>query len=380
MIVVYKCIEVDEKSPIFRFLKVLSPKYMKIRFTFIIALLIGSTFWLSAQNTHYSYFQMAPLDINPANIGDFQGSIRVGGIFRQQAFNVDGPGSNYNGSNFYLDANLLNGLTDGDWISFGLSVDAFSSGAAGFKRTYMKPGASYHFAYGKKKTQILTLGVQYGTVSDAYNFGGDDITTGASLVEGRSFDAQIDLGASIANGLMENRISSSASELIVGLTYKSKFGNKNASHFLAGASIGNLLNPRLSIGVDNSFRISKLIHSFVQFRLSGGGNVVFTPTIFYQRQGQASELQFNALLDYTLNKKSKTPLTLRGGLGARLANASDAQVLAGADYKNFRVGMSFDLGVSGTMNVDNAYEIALSYIYNIFKKPKVKPIIICPGL
>lgn len=341
-----------------------------------------------SQNRHFTYFQLAPLDINPALTGEFQGSIRVSSIIRNQAF---GWAANpLVTSNLSLDVNMLNGFTEGDWISFGLSYDAFEAGGiVKFKRAIYKPGAAYHYSYGKKQNSTLTLGIQYGGVQERVDFTGDGILTAVSLANGSDPLADADLQERINQGEADNvGISDGSSgDLLVGLTWKTKFAKTN--HFLAGFAVGNILNPGKGLanvsgaggsggGIATNAELPLLYRGFAEMRTLINKRTAFIPTVFYQKQGAASEFQMNAMLDYLV--KPDMGLVIRGGLGARIASASDAQLLLGADYKGFKIGASFDLGISGVSGVDNAYEVGLGYIYNIFKKPTVKPIIICPRL
>ncbi len=343
-----------------------------------------------SQNRHFTYFQLAPLDINPALNGEFNGSIRAGGIIRQQAF---GWASNsLVTSNLSLDVNMLNGFTKGDWISFGISLDAFESGGiVKFKRTYYKPGAAYHFAYGKKQNSVLTLGIQYGGVQESVDFTGDGIRTGVSLANGGVDPDLEQLKTPTGSDPEATGRNASSSDLMIGITWKTKFAKTN--HFLGGVMVGNILSPggalaSLSSASPNptpnpggnslNAELPLLIRGFAEMRTRMGRRTAFVPTLMYQKQGAASEFQMNAMMDYLV--KPEMGLVIRGGLGARLASASDAQLLLGADYRGFKIGASFDLGITGASGVDNAYEVGLGYIYNIFKKPTVKPIIICPRL
>ena len=58
-----------------------------------------------------------------------------------------------------------------------------------------------------------------------------------------------------------------------------------------------------------------------------------------------------------------------------------AQVLAGLDYKDLRVALSYDINTSPlntATNYQGAFEIAAWYIIKIFKDPEVKQAILCP--
>jgi hypothetical protein len=89
-----------------------------------------------------------------------------------------------------------------------------------------------------------------------------------------------------------------------------------------------------------------------------------------------NETMVQGTLGYKFDPKRN--IILRGGVGARLGDA--IQFLAGADWGPFRIGGAFDLTTSGvrTGGVADAFEVGLSYIGKIYKKPTVKPVILCP--
>ena len=61
---------------------------MRTHFLYLIVLLFAWSIDLDAQKLHYSYYQFAPLDVNPANSGAFSGSYRVSGIYTKKGFQI----------------------------------------------------------------------------------------------------------------------------------------------------------------------------------------------------------------------------------------------------------------------------------------------------
>ncbi|MCB0576411.1 MAG: type IX secretion system membrane protein PorP/SprF, partial [Saprospiraceae bacterium] len=53
----------------------------KLLFLFTLVLLVSN---LSAQDIHFTQFYMSPLTTNPAMSGKFEGTVRIGGIYRGQ--------------------------------------------------------------------------------------------------------------------------------------------------------------------------------------------------------------------------------------------------------------------------------------------------------
>ena len=75
----------------------------------------------------------------------------------------------------------------------------------------------------------------------------------------------------------------------------------------------------------------------------------------------------------------KKDVTLNVGVGYRLRDA--AKFIVGLDYKQFRAGAAYDLTLSDVRDAASGaggFELGVSYIAKIFKKPEVKPVIFCP--
>ncbi|MEL6925345.1 MAG: type IX secretion system membrane protein PorP/SprF, partial [Bacteroidota bacterium] len=56
-----------------------------IRYSFIV-LLVSVASFAQAQNpiNHFSLFDFTPLTLNPAQTGAYEGSVRIGGLYRDQ--------------------------------------------------------------------------------------------------------------------------------------------------------------------------------------------------------------------------------------------------------------------------------------------------------
>src|SRR5690349_16635765 len=84
-------------------------------------LLLASVFavsGLSAQDIHFSQFNMSPMTLNPANIGPFEGTARIGGIYRGQFNSV--LDKQYSTPSVYVDAPIIRGFRKKDWVGVGL--------------------------------------------------------------------------------------------------------------------------------------------------------------------------------------------------------------------------------------------------------------------
>ena len=101
------------------------------------------------------------------------------------------------------------------------------------------------------------------------------------------------------------------------------------------------------------------------------------PSIMYQKMEKNDAIVIQSWAGYLFNAEKE--LTLKFGAGYRLNDGGTVQALLGADYKSWKVGIAYDLELSN-LKPKNAFEIGLSYIGRIYKKPDVPPVILCPRL
>ena len=155
---------------------------MRLRFNLVflgIVLIMGS---LKSQDLHYSYYQFAPLNVNPAFAGAFNGSYRINGIFSdKQASVTPRPFRTFSLS---ADAPIIRGIRKQDWIGVGLEMDLVGNSGLAFdfndanqrvaapgsfqSWTFMRVGLAYHLSLDTKQTNILTLGGQFSNGNRGY--------------------------------------------------------------------------------------------------------------------------------------------------------------------------------------------------------------------
>lgn len=353
-----------------------------------------STFSLGAQDTHFTLHNYAPLWVNPANTGSFSGSIRAGGVHRGQWFGINGIQT----SNIYADAPLAFGLRKQDWIGVGFNFITDDAGEFDITSTFFGFSGAYHLSLDKKRTNIVTLGVQYGSTS----YG---ISPDKTLAQQATFDTEIGGLSGVAQpelvgmGGDDNGNDNSASynDLNAGLKLKMLLDKETGNTFEAGVSLLHLNrakrntlaenqmpmdtmvgnpNPPVIVGQD-SRRRRGTIHAHARLDMQMSEKWRFQPTVFFQRSAGTSSLS----LQTWGARKLKKNLDLRLGLGYRTGDA--AKVMVGFDTDRLRTALAYDITLSQARNATSfqgAFEIGLAYIFNIYKKPEVTPTILCPRL
>ncbi len=355
---------------------------MRIR-SLIIAgcfLMLSST--AKTQDLHFSLFDFAPAYLNPALTGAFSGTYRVGGIARQQWSQIANQ-TPYQTASLYVDSPIIRGIRKQDWIGVGIGFDYDRVGENLLKTSFGRLGASYHLALDKRQKNIFTIGVQMESTSRtldlseavsgaAFRNGG----IGATIMDDPSLSTLI-----MSAGSSENpgEISSSYRDVVFGLGYRSKIGKTNSLSL--GLALSNLFDPnqRLSQGIDE-LPVKIVAHG--QLRMLMSKRMSITPAFILQKQNNTWDRGISGTVGYLV--KPEKGIVINGGLGLRVVNATAIEFLLGAEYKDIRMGLSYDMQVVGDIrtasNTVGGFEIAVGYIGKIYKKPNVKPLIICPRL
>lgn len=361
--------------------------FMKIRFLLLPVLLFILSD-LSAQDKHFSLFNMNPVTLNPANTGAFEGTARISGIYRGQWYSI-GESSGYRTPGFSADAPILSiGKKKKDWLGVGA---AFISDKAGqfLEDSEFKLSAAYHKMLDKKGRTIVTFGLQGGTVTRKFTATGlsfgDEIAGGLSA--GESEDLQNLIGGSSGgsgggSGNMSDAENGSL-DLSAGVKLLTKVGKK--ADLTLGVAFDHILGAKYNLLQIQPAQDSSIARRPLLTTLHGQFNTPLTdklslhPTILAQAiEGSPLELALQAVTAYKINPEKK--ISLRAGLGYRINDAGE--FLAGIDYGDLRVMASYDLTLSELSNAatGGGFELAAWYIIKIFKKPTVNPAVLCPQL
>ena len=347
-------------------------------FTFIFLFLFFAVFLKAQDGFRYTFFDRTPLTLNPGLAGNFEGTVRVGALLREQDFGLQS--GQYQTPVIFVDAPLIKGFRKYDWIGFGVSFhyDKSAIGANNLTQTTFNGGLSYHFSFDKNRKNILTLGVQSGT-SKAYFSSG-------FFFDGRAYQDAIDNNTQPVRSDLTQYMpldinkKSNSTGYTVGLVYTSNISESNK--FDAGFSVGNI-GKNLNYSIMNSGsgytkRSLKFI-GFAKYTTEFENGLILEPRAVFSYMNPSYEGSFQALAGLRLKKPANT--VVYAGLGYNLING--IQFLLAADVKEFKAFYSFDLNLSDKTSVSGpagAFEIGLAYIFKIYRKPTPDPVLVCPQL
>lgn len=327
-------------------------------------LLIGLN--MSGQDLHFTQFNMSPLTLNPALTGNYLGSYRVGGIYRNQWASIIPA---YSTPSFYVDAPIITGFRPNDWIGVGVVFVADKAGTAQLGRTSFLGSVAYHLGLNKKGSTVLTLGLQGGRQNRTVKLQGSDIKLGEELGE-------VNPVPSSDRNLGQNALG--YFDINAGLTLKSQLNKQ--MNMIIGFSMAHINKPKYAFDASGPSDQTKLAQRYVghgEFNMDLNKKWTLSPSFIYQSIAGLNEMALQGLGGYKLIDTKEKKVKLNFGLGYRLRDA--AEILVGMDYNDIKVGFAWDANTSGvTSKFNGGYELAVSYIGKIYKKPKVNTVIFCP--
>jgi len=311
-------------------------------------------------------YDMSPLTLNPANTGAYEGTFRIGGIYRDQ-YNQISNTTGYKTPSFYIDAPIIPGFGKNDWVGVGFVLYNDQAGAGKLTTLGTLFSASYHLGLNKKGTTHLTLGLQGGMVQRRV----DSMTSDWIF----SDELEINGGTEMQESL--NRLDIAGDKQYVdfnaGLMLTSKLNKTTAMKL--GFVVKHLTQPEYNLMSNKTEKLPMRMTAHGTFDIGLNEKWMLSPSFLFNNIENMSEGMIKVLGGYQFNPD----MTLKFGPAYRLGDA--VAVIVGVDYKQFKVGVSYDFTISDLSSANNSqggFEIAVSYIARIFKQPVAKPVIFCP--
>ncbi|MGK0364929.1 MAG: type IX secretion system PorP/SprF family membrane protein [Saprospiraceae bacterium] len=350
-----------------------------------ICLVFGSLS-LSAQDLHNTLYDYAPLSVNPANAGNFLGSYRVGGIYRDQfsalsSESLGGRGDDFVTPMFYIDAPLPFAIgKKGHWIGAGLNFQTDKSGILNQETTLFMLAASFNYVISSKKNTYFTVGLQGGMRSRSYDFG-SSVLTEEGINGGLSSADAIAMDAALNSFNADGNDAPGADGLIVNAGIKFRTNIDKKTHFHIGLAALNITRPNQSLDNPNSdsteFRLPLRVNIHAGLRRQLNKKWTLNPTLFVSTIGNQNQAAVQVWGEYLFNEEKN--IDFRFGLGHRLGR--DIQPLLGINIGDIRIAGSYDVRMGSlgeAINNRGGWEVGVSYVGVIFKKVDTPAVIFCP--
>ncbi|MGZ4035840.1 MAG: PorP/SprF family type IX secretion system membrane protein, partial [Bacteroidia bacterium] len=285
------------------------------------------------------------------------------GNFRSQWSVIPVPYRTFSiASDTRLKTNLKN-----DAVAAGVVINTDKSGDSKFTTTQIYLSGSYIKKLNKDSTQFISVAVQPGIASKSFNV---NALTFDNQFNGDNYDPTLGSGENFPKTRM------TYFDLGGGLAYLYKKNQRMQASI--GVSALHLNSPKQSFFNNDAIRldVKTSVNGFVELPVSEQLDVM--PTVLYQQQGKFHETVVGLFGKYYL--KPVDGITTAVSLGG-FYRVQDAFILvANMDYRNFNVGVSYDMNTSKLIAATNhrgGFELSLIYIFK-----KVAPFIakqrVCP--
>ena len=322
---------------------------------FLFVICIVASYKLSAQDIHLLQYNASPQNLNPSQTGVFDGDWRLVGNYRRQWAAIPVP---YNSYSFSADTKF-NSIFPNLSLSklkvtptIGLLINSDKAGDSKLKTTQLYASVGVIKKLTKDSTHLISLAIQPGLSNK--NFNTADLTFDNQYVND-SYNPSASSGENFSN------TGFTYFDIGTGISYHWQKTNRKYAN--GGVSFFHLNKPKQSFFSNPSSNLDvKLnVSGTVEWPINIAIGIV--PSFLYQRQGKFNETILGVSGKYYLAPYRGSTSALSVGLFHR---AKDAFVLvAGMEYNQFNVGISYDINTSNLANATNsrgAFELSVIYI------------------
>ena len=322
-----------------------------------------------SQDVHYTQLQNAPLLLNPAYTGMFEGWERFAVNHRSQWM---GAGTNFHTTSLAVDMNFFKPKrANAAHMGVGLLLynDIGGDSKFGTKQLLFTASAIVPIT----EMQTLSAGLQFGVGQRSGEIN--------ALLFGNQFNG-FELDPSLPSNEVNSLVSKMYTDIGFGLSYryanyKIGFARDDATDFQFGAAYFHANKPNVSfISGYKQAMYGKLGINASFLKDIAGSRAGFQIMFNQFLQGPHSETMIGLLMRYRLTSGSKTTglkrdAHLNGGFYYRFGDAIAPAIFI--DWASFKFGFSYDITISklGQLNRTGGIEFSLSYCnmdFALFKR------------
>ncbi len=311
-----------------------------------------------AQDFHLSQYNAAPLYLNPAMTGMFEGSYRAHIHYRNQWRSVASP---------FTTAMVS---FDMPWKKFGIGAMILNdrAGVGNYNVLNFNLGGAYDFAIDSAKHHHFSVGPQLGFIHKSVNM--DKLLFHNQYTNSNSggFDP----------GLPNGEITSNASiilpDLNAGVMYYYSNDRFVVNPFI-GFSVFHITQPKQSF-YENEERLPRRYVFHLGTKINVSPLVQITPQLFIMNQVNANEKTISMEGSYYLKSQDSwvfAGITYRSFKFKEFSNNDAYILLVGMKYARFTGRISYDINTSSLTSVSKGrggIELSLTYIASKVNIPK----------
>lgn len=346
----------------------------------LLLILVGCIQLSEAQDVRFSQYYAAPLYINPALSGAYDGSYKLTAIYRDQwrgTFNE--PIST---AGFSADARFKMGKRGReDAASGGIMFLSDRTSLYDFNTTFIGLTGAFHKSLNDDTRSYLSAGFRFSMINKGVNY--------ENLTFQDMFNGVSEFSFPTTENLPINTLS--FADLSIGINYSTKPSAR--SLFSIGASVGHILNNNISFYKNEEIspgekkfiqdvRIKKLYHVDVQYTFPASRYLQLSPRISWRMQGDFMDLSIGTASHLRFREDAR--FAMHFGLWGRGVNYLDTYHfstitgMVGFEYNSVIFGFSYDANIPDYINYGkgrNTFELSISYIGNYTNN-----VIVCPTL
>ena len=335
-----------------KFFKPLKSNSMKKIYSFLLfsSMVLAS----KAQDIHFSQFYAAPLYMNPAKTGFFNGNYRMTAIYRNQWRSVTVPYQTISGS---LDFSIPTGFDKKDMFGIGMMTFSDRAGDSHFTTNMFEGSVAYNKSLDRWGRSYLGFGIQAGYINSFLDYtylSFDENFEGGNTTENFAYNTAgyVDVNSGVEYNYMPN-----------------KFTNVNF-----GFNVSHINRPVQTFMNDISSAVPRKYVASFGATLPIASMAAIYPKIAYSKQGPHQEFVCGAFGKVAMDKRKGQEKSVYIGALNRWKDA--AIFVARMDIDQVSFTFSYDLNYSKLAKVSHAQggpEIAIQYIGSIpsMKKNKV---------
>ncbi|MBS1594826.1 MAG: PorP/SprF family type IX secretion system membrane protein [Bacteroidetes bacterium] len=344
---------------------------MKKLYAAIFLLISGGVF---AQDIHFSEWWATPVAMNPALTGKFNGLIRGTFAYRNQWFLIPtlNQTSPYQTMQASVDGSIASERLNNNKFGVGLMFFNDKAGDGSLTTNSAMASVAYHQAVDRYGKSHLSFGLQAGFVMKQVQY---QNLIFESQLDGFGWNRNINSGEAFTGKPIIYP------DVNVGVAFASRPTEKFAYNF--GASVNHIAAPRESFLGDESSRINRRfnVHGSLEINAGYDNQWTFVPTLLFMMQGQAQQYNFGLGINYQTTNEHLG--VFAGAFGRANSKAAfDAAILnAGVDVYNARIGLAYDInisGLSGASKSQGALEASIVYIFKRQKDEWIQYPMYCP--
>ena len=329
-----------------------------------------------AQDLHYNLLDMMPTWVNPGLTGAYEGTARIGGLFRDQSI-ARGTTQNYQTPGFYIDAPVVM-LGKKAWLGVGGTVINDAAGFARLTSLYANGSASYHRILTERREErtVLSIGLLGGVLRRSADLSSVD------LILAEEQETSIGGGGLSAGGGLDRMTAMPTAggfELGFGVSLARQLDAER--NFRLGASARHLVAPDYSLATGDNRRPMSISLQGAYRQLLSSGYLIEPQTFVQTTGGGFVAAQVQSMIGAYLGEDNRR--LIKVGLGVRLP-ARFVYPMVGYEVGDLKLAAAFDISANALQaraeGFQRGIEIGAQYTFRIYKQPKVERVILCPQI